>query len=78
MNKVTAEAIVKYKEELSLEDEENWRILEQTVAEWRMLWIEEAVAQGVITAASAKKIIENTEYQEVLYPIVSGLLEKKK
>ena len=78
MNRVTAEDIVKYKEELKLEDEENWRSLEEAVAEWRMLWLEEAIAQGIITPASAKKIIENTEYQEVLYPIVCGLLREKK
>lgn len=38
----------------------------------------EAVSKGVITPASAKNIIENTEYQEVLHPIVRGLLKEKK
>lgn len=76
MNRVTAKDIVKYKEELCLEDEENWKSLEEAVAEWRMLWLEEVVTQGIITPASAKKIIESTEYQEVLYPIISRLLEE--
>jgi len=49
----------------------------EALAEERMLWLKEAVAQGIITPASAKKIIENKEYQEVQYPIVSELLKEK-